>query len=231
MGCKPDVAGDWRFLDFESCAGLNLGTEPLDSHRAHDVSFNLHPLKRLFVDPESSFHSGQYFAVTIGRFIPMSRRSFEYINLMMVEDVFPHQMESKAAVICSRSVWSRCRSASYLAILWALFSADSCCRSAASSDVSCPLHLEGQSCSSLWRKVTCGDRFFPRKGSGPKPRHDLPSLKACLPTTRVGAGSTQASVRVSFTTLAAGKRNTGISPLISIGAAEGTIAFRCSNVL
>jgi|SRR4029077_7718931 hypothetical protein len=40
-----------------------------------------------------------------------------------------------------------------------------------------------------------------------------------------------ARVRASFTTLAAGKRNTGASPLMSIFAVVGTIARRCSNVL
>jgi len=40
-----------------------------------------------------------------------------------------------------------------------------------------------------------------------------------------------ARVRVSLTTLAAGKRNTGAFRLISTCADVGTIAFRCSNVL
>ena len=43
--------------------------------------------------------------------------------------------------------------------------------------------------------------------------------------------ASHARVRVSFATLAAGKRNTGVSPLISICVVFGAIACRCSNVL
>ena len=50
-------------------------------------------------------------------------------------------------------------------------------------------------------------------------------------SSNVRVTASHARVRVSFATLAAGKRNTTVSPLISICAVVGTIACRCSNVL
>jgi hypothetical protein len=59
------------------------------------------------------------------------------------------------------------------------------------------------------------------------PRHFVPLEAASF--VRTTSSHTRASV--SCTTLAAGKRNTDASPLISICADVGTIACRCSNVL
>jgi hypothetical protein len=50
-------------------------------------------------------------------------------------------------------------------------------------------------------------------------------------SSNVRVTASHARVRVSFATLAAGKRNTGVSPLISICVVFGAIACRCSNVL